>query len=360
MDLCAIEQLLGDQAAGLRYQREALRLERLYRSSWPTSSRPLHVLAFMAPGHIGTNTPIEFLLECSDAVLHMFYVVPGDGIRSSLPYHDIAFVAACESDENREVLAEIERLIPIWPRPVLNQPHRILNLAREKMYSMLQTVEGLVMPTTVRIDRLALERIGCRVMSIGEFVDDVTFPLIARPIDSHAGHGLVKLDEPSSIATYLADRTETGFFISRFVDYCSSDGLFRKYRIIWVDGHPYPCHMAIADDWKIWYYNAGMTASAAKRDEEARFMSTFDTHFAHRHSKALATIAERVGLEYFGIDCAELRDGRLLVFEGGNELAVHDMDPPDLYPYKSPHMQKLFAAFRDMLKSKSVIGSAAS
>jgi hypothetical protein len=40
------------------------------------------------------------------------------------------------------------------------------------------------------------------------------------------------------------------------------------------------------------------------------------------------------------------------VFEGDISLVVHDMDPPDLYPYKSPPTQKLFAAFYDMLKRK--------
>ena len=63
------------------------------------------------------------------------------------------------------------------------------------------------------------------------------------------------------------------------------------------------------------------------------------------------------GLEYMGIDCAETTDGRLLVFEGSISLVAHDMDPPSLYPYKSPQMQKLFASFYEMLKRKSVIGS---
>ena len=43
-------------------------------------------------------------------------------------------------------------------------------------------------------------------------------------------------------------------------------------------------------------------------------------------------MAERFGLEYVGVDCAELPDGKLLVFEGDTAMVVHDMDPPDLYP----------------------------
>jgi hypothetical protein len=357
MDLCVIEQLLGNQASGLKRQAEALRIQRLYQSSWPASSQALHVLAFMAPGDVGTNTPIEFLLDGADVVLHMFYVVPGQPIPDPLPNHDVAIVTPCESDRNRPILREIERLIPNWPCRVLNQPRGVLRSSRERMYSLLQTVQGLTMPATVRVNRAALEQIGNGLGTISEFLKDAMFPLIARPVDSHAGRSLAKLDASSSIATYLANQKETEFFISGFADYRSSDGLFRKYRILWVDGCPYPCHMAISDDWKVWYYNAGMATSAAKRDEEASFMSTFDSGFARRHAAALAAIVEQFGLEYFGIDCAELPDGRLLVFEGGIDLVAHDMDRPDVYPYKSAHMQRLFAAFREMLEGKSVRAS---
>jgi hypothetical protein len=113
--------------------------------------------------------------------------------------------------------------------------------------------------------------------------------------------------------------------------------------------------MAIADQWKVWYYNAGMADSPHKRAEEDQFMSFFDEGFAHRHAAVLAAMVGRFGLEYVGIDCAELPDGRLIVFEGDISLAVHNMDPPNLYPYKSAPAQKLFKAFYSMLKRKSLL-----
>ena len=354
MNLCVIEQLLGDKQSGLERQSEALRRQRLYRSSWPASPDALQVLAFLAPGDIGTNAPIEFLLDGSDIVLHRLYVIAGQPIPLPLPAHDIAIVTPCESDQNRPVLREIERLIPTWPCPVLNRPQNIGRASRELLFSLLQPVPGLSMPATARVSRAELEHIGCAAAQLDSLLGNASFPLIARPVDSHAGRALAKLDAPAAVAPYLASQPDREFFISPFIDYRGADGLFRKYRLIWVDGRVYPCHLAISEDWKVWYYNAGMAVSAAKRDEEARFMAEFDTGFARRHASALAQIATQFGLEYFGVDCAELRDGRLLVFEGGNDLVVHDMDPPDLYPYKSAHMQKIFVAFRDMLKRQSV------
>ncbi len=141
---------------------------------------------------------------------------------------------------------------------------------------------------------------------------------------------LAKIDDREALANYLGERQEQDFFISRFVDYSDGDGLFRKCRIVFVDGRPYACHMAIADRWDIWYLNAGMPHSAGKRLEEETFMRTFDIGFARRHASALLGLAERIGLDYFIVDCAETRDGSLLVFEADNTAIVHDMDPPDV------------------------------
>ena len=107
--------------------------------------------------------------------------------------------------------------------------------------------------------------------------------------------------------------------------------------------------MAIADRWDIWYLNAGMAFSESKRREEENFMRTFDSAFAVRHQAALTAMAHRVGLDYFTIDCAENKHGELLIFEADNTAVVHNMDSPDLYPYKPVQMRAIFAAFAAML-----------
>jgi hypothetical protein len=82
-------------------------------------------------------------------------------------------------------------------------------------------------------------------------------------------------------------------------------------------------------------------------------MRGFDDEFARRHEIALAGIAARIGLDYFTVDCAETRDGSLLVFEADNTAVVHDMDPIELFPYKQPQMRKLFDAFIAMLDRRA-------
>lgn len=82
-------------------------------------------------------------------------------------------------------------------------------------------------------------------------------------------------------------------------------------------------------------------------------MARFDDDFAVRHGEALAEVNVRFGLDYVGFDCAETRDGELLIFEVANALVVHAMDDRSLFPYKAAQMQKVFGAFRDMLHRKA-------
>jgi len=177
---------------------------------------------------------------------------------------------------------------------------------------------------------------------------DAIEPLLAA---SHAGAGLAKLDEASAIPAYLAERDEDRFYVTPFVDYAGADGLFRKQRIVLIEGRPFIAHMAVSERWMVHYLNAGMTESAEKRAEEARFMADFDEGFAARHAAAFAQLHQRLGLDYLGLDCAETPDGRLLLFESDVAMIVHAMDPEDPFAYKKAPMHKLFGAFEAMLRA---------
>jgi hypothetical protein len=349
MDMSVIAQLLGDQISGLALQAGALDIQRLYRSPCASPSPRLRVLALAAATDIGGNTPLEFLLEGSEIELITLYVVPGMPLPQPLPAHDIAMVIAPVSESVSDTLSEITQLVKTWPRPVLNLPQNIFQLDRDRLHVLLKSAPGISIPTTARLSRKNLLEIAHNGELLRDGITDGGFPLIVRPIDGHAGLGLAKLELASDIDTYLSQRQESDFFISPYVDYSGADGLFRKYRIVFVDGRPHACHMAISDQWKIWYYNADMAQCAAHRAEEAQFMANFDGEFARRHAVALAETARRIDLEYFGIDCAETKDGKLLIFEADNAMIVHNMDPVDVFPYKAPQMRKIFNSFTAML-----------
>jgi len=349
MDLSIIMHLRGDSDLALALQAEALRVQRTFRLPAATDSARLRLLAIMTSGELMANTPLEFLVQNSDVALELLYVEHELPPAESAPPHDLLFVAVGESDRTRSLLRNLDAAVASWPRPVLNQPGRIAQLSRDGVCDLLSAQPGIDLPVSFRVDRATLENVGRDETTIEAIMDGEHFPIIIRPVDSHAGRGLTKLEGPESLGGYLKTLRDREFFVARFVNYQGKDGFFRKFRIVFIEGHPFVAHMAISEHWMIHYLNAGMGESEAKREEEARFMATFDEDFAVRHASALTALVDRVGLDYFGIDCAETQQGELLIFEVDSALVVHAMDPVEIYPYKIPNMQRIFGAFREML-----------
>ena len=209
------------------------------------------------------------------------------------------------------------------------------------------------MPATVPVVRQALTDVAQRKQAITDVLDGGRFPIIARPIDSQGGKDLDKLDSIDDLSAYVTRLPNDAFFVSNFIDYRGADGQFRKLRVVLVDGQPFASHMGISSHWMIHYVNAHMDESADKRREEEQWFATFDRDFAVKHREALVAIGERVGLDYVTIDCAEMPDGTLLIFEVDNAGVVHALDDPRMFPYKLPAMQKVFDAFRAMLLARA-------
>jgi len=354
--LSTVLQLTGNRELGLATQAQALKLQQHYRLATASKPATIRLLAIVAGGDLMANTPVEFLVEGGDVALELLYVDTDLPLPAQLPEHDLIFVAIGESDHNRPLLKQLEERAKEWTCPVINAPGRIAQLTRNGACALLHDAPGIAMPLAVRLARTLLEQVAAGQMALSSLLPGGAFPIIARPVGSHAGHDLDKIEDAARLAAYLAAVPADAvgeFYISRFIDYRSVDGLFRKYRIMLIDGRPYVCHMAISEHWMIHYLNAGMLESAAKRAEEARFMATFDMGFALRHARAFQSVSEILQLDYVGLDCAESREGELLIFEADSDMIVHNMDPVDMFPYKVPAMRKIFDAFHTMLANRA-------
>ncbi len=341
LDLSTVLQLRGNREVALQIQAQAIALQREYRVP-NSSSTHLRVLALLSAGDLMANTPIEFLLEHSHVALTQFFVTEdlftvAGAFNEDLPEHDVLFVAIAESEVNLSLLNQLAPLLAKWSKPVLNKPERIALLSRDGACKLLENAAGMVMPTTIRY---AVDEI-----EVGAF----SYPIIIRPVDSHAGHDLDKMDNAEALRHYLDAQHGDEFFIAPFVDYKNSDGLYRKYRVMLCAGEAFLCHLAMSTHWMIHYLNAGMADDAQKRAEEAQAMNAFKQTFAKKHAGAFQSIYERTGLDYVGIDCSETQEGQLLIFEIDSCMIVHAIDPVDLFPYKPVHMQTLFNAFESML-----------
>jgi hypothetical protein len=350
-DLSIVTQLAFRREEALRLQAMAVAASPLLRIRREDGSPPaIRLLALVMVGDLMANTPLDFITNHLDVRLDLLFLTPGQPLPAVIPEHDAMFFAAGEPDP--ATLARLCGLFAAWPRPVLNDPGFLPDLSRDRLAALLAGIPEICSPPAVEIGRSALEDHLRHGDGIATLLPGCAYPVLVRPVGSHAGLGLARLDGPDDLAGYLSSSPAVSYYLTAFVDYRASDGLYRKYRVAFIDRAPHLCHMAVSREWMVHYLNASMTQSAAKRAEEAQAMAHFTAAFGALHRDAFAALHARLGFDCYSIDCAELPDGRLLVFEADTAAIIHMMDPVDMFAYKHTQMRGVFDAFGDMLRRR--------
>lgn len=351
-------QALGDRDAGLAHLDAALRVNPL--TTRPAAGTPRRrVLALAVPGDFQANLPLGPLLD-AETELHTLWLRdpaailadPLGATAGHVPPSDCVFVAIAEDDRHAATLAAADALVQALGRPAINRGSAIAALSRAGAAALLADLPGAVVP----LPRPATPaELGCPAWRAAR---GLALPLIVRPARSHAGLGLERVDDAAGLDRLLARSDAALFQAAPFHDYRSPDGLYRKYRVIFVDGRPMPYHLAVHDHWAVWYYNAAMERHAGRRAEEAAFLADLAGRLPAAALAALRAMPARVGLDYFGLDCAVLPDGRLLVFEVETGMLVHADDPGPMFDYKRPFVSNISRAVSSMIDRRVAAGRA--
>ena len=338
-------QIAGNRDEAIAHQRQALLVRRMFSHLAPHEMRS--VLCLCAPGDWQTNIPVDFLFDLETTTVHKLYLLDDEKTApAQLPRYDVIWNIIAESPEALRYLALAGDVMCSQQKPALNEPARVIGTARPLLGATLAKTSARVAPVAI---------VGRDALDSG--VLPFAFPLIARPLGSHAGHGLERLNGAPLIRSYTERNPADRYFISPYIDYSSSDGFFRKYRFVFVDGTPYPVHLAVSPNWMIHYYNAPMAEHRWMRDEEAAFLEDPRSAFDTARFETVAQIGTAVGLEYFGIDCAIDPHGNILVFEADAAMLVHTSDPADLYPYKQRFVPRIYRAIERMIDRRKAAAS---
>ncbi|MGB6061315.1 MAG: hypothetical protein WBG27_06430 [Candidatus Aquilonibacter sp.] len=332
---CAeIAHVLDDVQTSREYRARALALQRVYPDPLPVGNRtPILVLLRDAPYSV--NAPLELVLDRSRLAIHKYYV-EGDA-NPGLPDFALAFCAFGAAEGARDATRRAAVFLAGTGR-ALNDPVRLEGTARESLERTLGGIDGVVAP-------------GATIATRAQ-VQSIALPALVRPIDTHAGDGFAYLAEAQELNRHLLRFPAERYYISQFLDYRSSDGLYRKFRVIFVDGVAYPYHLAIAAHWMVHYQSSPMGESRALRDEERRFLEAPE-RLVPSWDRVMPEIARAVGLDYFGIDATVLPDGRLAVFEADAAMLVHDEGARDVFAYKRPFVTHIREALHAAIASRT-------
>ena len=129
--------------------------------------------------------------------------------------------------------------------------------------------------------------------------------------------------------------------------------LFRKLRLFHIDGEFFPvvCHLD-----KVWNVHGGNRKTIMRGDEtlmaeEKSFLNDWKSYVGAANVDRIETVAERTGLEFFGMDFTIDADGSLFIYEL-NPAMRHSFDHARNFPYKLPYDQAIAEAFTRMVSQR--------
>jgi glutathione synthase/RimK-type ligase-like ATP-grasp enzyme len=338
---------IREEAMARRHRVEALARQQLYPACRGSEGAAYRVLVLAAPGGAIENAPLDAIVNPARTALHRYYLVEG-APPAELPPFDVVFNGIEELEASAPAIELARRFVERAGIPAIDRPECVARTRRTELPAALAAVANCTVPPAVRVERARLGELAATAVRVA----GTTFPIVVRPVDSHRGDGFERVANGRELEEYLQRRADAAFVVSPFVDYRSEDGYYRKYRVVVVDGRPYPYHLAISDRWMVHYAGSLMPDRAWMRGEEERFLADPASVF-ERWNEVFPAIGAALGLEFFGVDCTRLPDGSPLVFECNTGMLVHCRDDADLFPYKYRYVPRIFDAFERLLERYS-------
>jgi tetratricopeptide (TPR) repeat protein len=334
--------------AEARAQRDLAYRERsLFAVEGPAGAPRVLIVASAGLG----NTPDRHLLpaaRCTRLVWFAEYATEAQ--IGALPPFDAVFNGIGDADEAGGAAANIARFLADCAAPVLNHPARIERTRRHLAPALLGDIDGLVVPACARLGAEPLARHGLVEAARHAGIEP---PFIVRPVGSHGGKRARLVATPAVLSSLEA----ADHYVTAFHDARSDDGLYRKHRMIFVGGEPYPYHLAIGPDWLVHYETSGTAAHPARRAEELRFLEDPEAVLGRVAMDAVRAVGQRLQLDFAGIDFTVLADGRALLFEANATMLVHPEDPAGPLAHKNPYVARCLDAFWYHLASKIACGA---
>jgi hypothetical protein len=321
-----------------------------YRGDGPPISVLLLVSA--AGGNIPVNTILDDRCFQTTVLVTEYY-----NQNLPLPPHDLVFNSIGDADLSQEGLDAAGAILSRTSAPVINRPAAVLKTGRVANVERLRDVPNVIVPRMIRVARRALASAdAANIVAANAF----SFPLLARAPGFHTGRHFVRAETGQELAAAVAAFPGDDVWLIEQLDARDNEGLFRKLRVMIVDGRLYPLHLAISRDWKVHYFRADMAQSAENRAKDDAFLKDMAQYIGPRGMMALERISAVLELDYGGIDFAVGPQGDILFFEANATMVMIPLAADEKWAYRRQTFANVFAAVRAMLVERAAKHPAAS
>jgi tetratricopeptide (TPR) repeat protein len=339
----ALRQSLGDDKAAQAAYAEAARIEPLIRRPAANQPAEFRVLALYAP--FGGNTPTEYLFHDAFFDTDTLSLFPDRQYDAAALSQNIQLVVnlVSDADQTEALLPLAVDLADSFGLPIVNHPRKVQQTTRDEVAVLLRGIQNCRVPQALRL-KAGADHSEAALKAIVPFASSC----LARPVGTHGGDDFERVEDAATLSAFLSQRPDHDHYLIEYIDYVSVDGHFRKYRFIFVGDQILPYHLCIGLEWKLHHINTDMAHQPWMQQEEAAFLDDSAAVFGPAQMQALHAIRERVGLDYFGIDCGLDQGGNVVVFEVNASMLVHTRN--EGFAYKDPAVRRIKLAYDAMLR----------
>jgi hypothetical protein len=344
----------GDQAGARWHRDKGFRTRFLTKLPYRGDQTPIRILLLVSAA--GGNTPITSFLDD-----HVFetHVVAADYYdpKVPLPPHDVVFNSIGDADICREALESACVLLKRTQRPVINHPHAVLGTGRLSNVERLRAVPNVIVPRMTACKRGMLAGLGAAALVENK---GFSFPLLLRVPGFHTGQYFHRVENPVDLAAAAARIPGDDVWLIEQLDARDTNGMYRKLRVMMIDGQLYPLHLAISKNWKVHYFTAGMAQAPEYRLVDGEFLDDMERAIGVPAIAALSRVCAMLDLDYAGIDFAVNARGEILFFEANATMVMAPLSADPKWDYRRPAFDAVFAAVRRMIIERAAHRNVAS
>ena len=258
------------------------------------------------------------------------------------PGYDCILNLITEAEENGRVLENLRKFIRGYRGRVINRPEAVMQTTRDLVARRFAGSPGLVVPRVLRLRNAKtavqmVERTG------------LDFPVIVRRVGTHTGEIVGRFDD---VETLRSAPIEDGEHLAiEFVDFRSTDGLYRKYRVFFIGQRRVFRHLLISDSWNVHAADRQRVMAARPEliEEEQRMFTSFENPFPDQVQRVLSAVRERMPLDFFGMDFGILPDDRVVLFEANATMNFFPLSPDPRFAYLAGCVEPARQAFHQLL-----------
>ena len=237
---------------------------------------------------------------------------------------DMIFNQISDADTHKAALFKMDYIYKEYAGkiPFLNPPENIKKTTRDSVYQLLQGIDKLNIPKTVKIEPKLPSDIYESIEK-----EHFKFPVIIREVDQHDDIGtLLVVDNKEQFHALALDGR--AYYLTQFSNY-HLNGLYRKEQLVVVNGEVFIGDVQFSDNWLVDGQSQlhSTDTSTMKKSIAKRFESDIKPII----QPIITEIYSRLGLDYFKIDCHITQDNKLLVFNINANMDVFNKVKTDIF-----------------------------